>query len=216
MLLTKAGWQSGALAEWDVDLALFPPRVLAFLEDSQPALWEQMRSLHGANLGTLLIVALTKELDRKGALHVLRHGFKFYGKLFRLAYFKPAHGLNAEVLDLYAKNVLTVTRQVPCHPATADTVDLVFAVNGLPVATCELKNPNTHQNWRHAVKQYQQDRDPRAPLFQFKNRAIVHFAADPDEIHMSDQQFQGVVRPILTKNIFETILANNDEAIIDR
>ena len=185
MLRATAGWQAGDLAEWDVDLALFPPRVLAFLEASQPALWEQMRSLHGVNLETLIIVALAKELDRKGALHVLRHGFKFYGKLFRLAYFKPAHGLNAAVLDLYAQNSLTVTRQVPCHPASADTVDLVFAVNGLPVATCELKNPNTRQNWRHAVKQYQQTRDPRAPLFQFKSRALVHFAADPDEIHMT-------------------------------
>ncbi|MGK2926509.1 MAG: type I restriction endonuclease subunit R, partial [Lysobacterales bacterium] len=121
----------------------------------------------------------------KGALHVLRHGFKFYGKTFRLAYFKPAHGLNDEVLALYDKNQLTITRQVPCHPGKHDTVDLLFAVNGLPVATCELKNPGTGQNWRHAVRQYQQDRDPRAPLFGFKARALVHFAADPDEVHMA-------------------------------
>jgi type I restriction enzyme R subunit len=141
--------------------------------------------LHGAGLESLLINTLVKELDSKGSLHVLRHGFKFYGKTCRLAYFKPAHGLNPEVLDLYAKNRLTVTRQVPCHPGKHDTVDLLFAVNGLPVATCELKNPGTHQNWRNARKQYQQDRDPRAPLFQFKKRALVHFAADPDEVHMT-------------------------------
>jgi type I restriction enzyme, R subunit len=58
-------------------------------------------------------------------------------------------------------------------------------VNGLPVASCELKNPSTGQNWRHAVNQYQSDRDPRAPLFRFKTRTVVHFAADPDEIHMT-------------------------------
>jgi type I restriction enzyme, R subunit len=119
------------------------------------------------------------------ALHILRHGFKFYGKTFRIAYFKPAHGLNDEMAALYSQNQLTVTRQLPCHPGKHDTVDLLFAVNGLPVATCELKNPGTGQNWRHAVKQYQSDRDPRAPLFRFKNRALVHFAADPDEIHMT-------------------------------
>ncbi|MEX2430547.1 MAG: DEAD/DEAH box helicase family protein, partial [Dehalococcoidia bacterium] len=62
-----------------------------------------------------------------------------------------------------------------------------FAVNGLPVASCELKNPNTGQTWRHAVRQYQESRDPRAPLFQFKKRALVHFAADPDEVHMTTQ-----------------------------
>jgi len=64
-------------------------------------------------------------------------------------------------------------------------VDLVFAVGGLPVATCELKNPWTGQSWRHAVRQYREDRNPRAPLFTFKERALVHFAADPDEIHMA-------------------------------
>lgn len=185
ILLEKAGWKAGVLADWDVSCALFPAQVLAFLRETQPKLWAEMEKLHGAGLHELLLGALVKELDLKGALHVLRHGFKFYGKTFRLAYFKPAHALNYDVLALFGKNRLTVTRQVPCHPGKHDTVDLVFALNGLPVATCELKNPGTHQTWRNAVKQYQEDRDPQAPLFKFKTRALVHFAADPDEIHMA-------------------------------
>lgn len=112
----------------------------------------------------MLLDALVKELEIKGSLNVLRHGFKFYGKLFRLAYFKPAHALSPDVLTLYGQNQLTLIRQVPCHPGDHSTVDMVLAVNGLPVATIELKNPGTHQTWRHAVKQYQGDRDPRAPL----------------------------------------------------
>lgn len=183
--LAANGWHPGDLAEWDVDRALFPARVFAFLQDSQPKLWAEMRALHGAGLEPLLLGTLAKELDGKGALHVLRHGFKFYGKTFRLAYFKPAHGLSPDVLALYAKNRLTVTRQVPCHPGRHDTLDLVFAVNGLPVATCELKNPATGQTWQHAIHQYRHDRDPRAPLFKFKARALVHFAADPDQVHMT-------------------------------
>ncbi|MFA7234814.1 MAG: DEAD/DEAH box helicase family protein, partial [Terrimicrobiaceae bacterium] len=63
--------------------------------------------------------------------------------------------------------------------------DMVLAVNGLPVATIELKNPWTGQSWRNAVRQYKEDRDPRAPMFDFKKRALVHFAADQDEIHMA-------------------------------
>ncbi|MCY3669123.1 MAG: type I restriction endonuclease [Gemmatimonadetes bacterium] len=184
-LLGPGGWHCGTTAEWDVERALFPTQVCTFLAETQPTLWSQMRTLHGAGLENLLIDALVKELDIKGALHVLRHGFKFYGKTFRLAYFKPAHALNDEVLALYAQNKLTITRQVPCHPNKRDTVDLLFALNGLPVATCELKNPGTRQSWRQAVQQYQEDRDPRAPLFRFKTRALVHFAADPDEVHMS-------------------------------
>jgi type I restriction enzyme R subunit len=185
VLHRQGGWQSGTNAEWDVERALFPARVCSFLEATQPKLWAEMHALHAAGLEKLLIGALVKELDLKGALHVLRHGFKFYGKTFRLAYFKPAHGLNDEVLALYGKNQPTITRQVLCHPGKHDTVDLLFAVNGLPVATCELKNPGTGQSWRHAVRQYQKDRDPRAPLFAFKSRALVHFAADPDEVHMA-------------------------------
>src|SRR5215212_311084 len=103
----------------------------------------------------------------------------------QLAYFRPAHSLNPDVRELYDRNRLTVTRQVPCHPNDNSMVDLVFAVNGLPVATCELKNPNTYQTWRNAVRQYKQERDPRAPLFRFKKRALVHFATDPDEVHMT-------------------------------
>ncbi|TAN74726.1 MAG: type I restriction endonuclease subunit R [Gallionella sp.] len=185
LLFKQGGWQPGTNAEWDKARALFPARVFAFIEATQPKLWAEMAVLHGSNLQPMLLDALVKELEIKGALHVLRHGFKFYGKLFRLAYFKPAHGLSPDVLALYAQNQLTVTRQVPCHPGDHSTVDMVLAVNGLPVATIELKNPGTGQSWRHAVRQYQADRDPRAPLFDFKKRALVHFAADPDEVHMT-------------------------------
>jgi type I restriction enzyme R subunit len=185
ILLTRGGWKSGSNAEWDKERALFPAQVFAFIQDTQPKLWAEMKALHGAGLEALLLNTLVKELDAKGSLHVLRHGFKFHGKTFRLAYFKPAHGANYEVLELFAKNRLTVTRQVPCHPNDNRTLDMGLAVNGLPVSTIELKNPGTGQNWRHAVRQYKEDRDPRAPLFEFKKRALVHFAADPDEVWMT-------------------------------
>jgi len=185
ILLNKGGWHRGAREDWDKQLALFPRRIFAFIAATQPKLWESMRKLHGEVLEKALLDVLVKDLGSKGALHVLRHGFKFYGKVFRLAYFKPAHGLNYESQQLFQMNCLTVTRQVPCDPNGRDTVDMVLDVNGLPVATIELKNPGTGQNWRHAVRQYKQDRDPRKPLFEFKKRALVHFAVDPDEVYMA-------------------------------
>ncbi len=184
ILLGQSGWLPGTNAEWDVERALFPARVVAFLEDSQPKLWVELREQHADELENLLVNTLCKELDLKGTLHVVRHGFKFYGRTLKLAYFKPAHGLNDEMLALYDKNQLTITRQVRYLPGKHDTVDLLFAVNGLPIATCELKNPGTGQHWDDAVAQYEL-RDHRAPLFVFENRALVHFAADPNEIHMS-------------------------------
>ncbi|MBS1787184.1 MAG: putative DNA binding domain-containing protein [Acidobacteria bacterium] len=185
ILLTRSGWHAGSRADWDKERALFPAQIFAFLQATQGKDWAEMKALHADGLETLLVNTLVKELEIKGALYVLRHGFKFYGKLFRLAYFKPAHAANPEVLKLFAENRLTVARQIPCHPGDNCTVDFVLAVNGLPVATIELKNPGTGQTWQHAVEQYQQDRDPRAPLFEFKKRALVHFAADTDEIHMT-------------------------------
>jgi type I restriction enzyme, R subunit len=137
ILLTTGGWRSGSNAEWDKERALFPARVCAFLQVTQSKVWEEMKGLHASGLEALLINTLVKELDTKGSLHVLRHGFKFYGKTFYLGYFKPAHGANSEVLELFAKNRLTVTRQVPSHPNDNRTLDVVLAVNGLPVATIE-------------------------------------------------------------------------------
>lgn len=185
ILLTKSGWKSGSNAEWDKERALFPAQVFAFIQDTQPKLWAEMQAQHAAGLEPLLLTTLVKELDAKGSLHVLRHGFKFYGKTFRLAYFKPAHGANYEIIEMFNKNRLTVTRQVPCHPGDNRTLDMVLSVNGLPVSTIELKNPGTGQNWRHAIRQYKEDRDPRVPLFDFKKRALVHFAADSEEVHMT-------------------------------
>ncbi len=185
ILLTRSGWRRCTVVDWDKERALFPKHVCAFIQDTQPKIWQEMKVLHGAGLEPLIINTLVKELDSKGSLHVLRHGFKFYGKTFHLAYFKPAHGANEEILEQFGRNQLTLTRQVPCHPGDNCTLDIVLSVNGLPVATIELKNPGSGQNWRHAVRQYQERRDPRAPMFEFKKRSLVHFAADPNEIHMT-------------------------------
>jgi type I restriction enzyme R subunit len=134
-MLTAKGWRLGRVSSWDKELALFPDQVTAFIAETQHELWADMRALHADQLEAMLVKALVKELAIKGSLHVLRHGFKFYGKIFRIAYFNSAHGLNAEMLARYARNVLRVTRQVPCHPGDQRTMDLVFAINGLPVAT---------------------------------------------------------------------------------
>lgn len=184
-ILEQHGWINGSNSLWDKQKALFPEYVLAFIKDTQGDLWNQMEKLHGTGLPAMLIDALFKERDTKGTLHIIRHGFKFYGKTFKLSYFKPAHGLVEETIEQYRKNTLHVTRQVPCHPADTSTVDMVLSLNGIPLVTMELKNPVTGQTWKQAVQQYKSDRDPRSPLFQFTKGAVVHFAIDPDEVHMA-------------------------------
>ena len=184
-ILLDVGWIQGVREDWDVGRALFAEPAIAFMRDTQPEQWNRMRALHQDALESRIIETLVKELDTKGSLHVLRHGFRFHGQTFRLAFFQPAHGLNEDALRRFERNELSVMRQARCHPGTSHEVDLLFALNGVPVATCELKNPMTGQTWQSAVRQYRQDRDPNAPLFRFRKRALVHFAADTDEVHMT-------------------------------
>ena len=180
---------------FDAELALFPDDVIGFIKDSQPARWTQLESQLRDRTGSTLLDSLGKELADKGALHVLRHGFKCYGKTLRLAYFRPNSGMNPEARKRYAKNRLTITRQVEFPSALKRpdggqrkcVIDVVLALNGLPVATAELKNPLTGQRAADACKQYMTDRDGRDLLFRFKERALVHFAVDPDEVWMTTQ-----------------------------
>ncbi len=104
---------------------------------------------------------LAKDLDERGTLEVLRHGVVDLGVEIRLAFFKPAHGLTPELVERYRANRLTVTRQLPYDPGSGKTLDLGLFVNGIPVATAELKNPITGQSVEHAITQYRRDRDPK-------------------------------------------------------
>jgi type I restriction enzyme R subunit len=184
--LLARGYEAGVAAEFDAERALFPAEVLAYVQASQPKKWQALVGLQGNGAGETLLASLTKELAAKGALHVLRHGFKCFGKTFRLASFAPASGMNPQAWDDYRANRLRVTRQVHFSPRRPElSIDMLLSVNGLPVATLELKNPLSGQNVEHAKCQYERDRDPREPLFQFKQRALVHFAVDPDLVFMT-------------------------------
>ncbi len=116
---------------------------------------------------------------------MLRNGFTDYSVKFSMAYFKSETSLNPETIRLYNLNRLEITRQVKFSPKNEKSLDMVISINGLPVATFELKNQFTKQDVNYAKRQYMQDRDPRELLFQFKKRALVHFAVDADEVYMT-------------------------------
>ena len=146
-------------------------------------------SLQKEKTEEILIDDLCKALDSdyEGCLKVLRHGFKCFGKTFKVAYFAPASGLNPDTQKLYSSNKLTVTRQLKYSNKNENSIDTVLSINGIPIVTMELKNPMTGQTWRNAIHQYKNDRDPREPIFQFKKRTLVHFAVDTDEVYMTTQ-----------------------------
>jgi type I restriction enzyme R subunit len=186
-LLENGGYTKGISANFSRELALDKTTFFAFIKATQPKSWEKLVGIHGSEnqAETKVLGRLLSELDFRGSLDVLRNGFVDYGVLLHLAFFKPESGLNPETLALYEQNILTVTRQVYYSTKNENSLDMVLGVNGLPVATIELKNPFTGQNVENAKKQYQYDRDPRELIFQFKKRTLVHFAVDPDQVFMA-------------------------------
>ena len=194
-LTSAGGYEMRNPSAYDEALALLPADVTGFLKESQPARWQALEALLGTKTAVTVLDSLSKELELKGTLHVLRHGFKCYGKTFRMAWFRPNTRMNPESAENYARNRLTVTRQVAFTSVMkrADgknrrcVIDVTLAVNGIPVLTAELKNPLTGQRAAHAMRQYTEDRDGRDLLFAFKRRALVHFAVDPDEVWMTTQ-----------------------------
>ncbi|MDD2597184.1 MAG: type I restriction endonuclease [Candidatus Cloacimonetes bacterium] len=181
----QSSWTTVANTSFNAANALFPEELIAFIKQSQPTLWAELEKLNGTLLPEQIVKALVKERLSKGTLHILRHGFKFHGKTLKLAYYRPAHTLSKEAEALYQCNTFQVCRQVFYHPDKNQSIDMVLAINGIPVATLELKNPGTGQNVKHAIQQYREDRDPSAPLLSFKTGALVHFAVDTDEVYMS-------------------------------
>ncbi|MBX3376894.1 MAG: type I restriction endonuclease subunit R [Phycisphaeraceae bacterium] len=172
---------------YDRARGLFPGVFVAFVKATQPQAWSALEKLHGAGTSDVLVDALCKAIagSDRGSLEIIRHGFKCYGRQIDVAFFKPSSGLNPETLCLYAMNVLTVTRQVYYSGTCEKSIDVVLALNGVPIVTAELKNPMSGQTAEHAKTQYRLDRDERELLFAFKQRALVHFAVDPDVVWMT-------------------------------
>jgi len=184
-LIEQGGYTEGNAPDYSPELGMFKYEVIRFLQESQPKRWEKISAIHGADADNRVIQRLYKELDLRGSLDVLRNGFVDYGVRFQMAFFQPASGLNPDAVDLYNKNNLKVYRQIYYSTKNRNSVDVLLSLNGIPVATLELKNQFTGQNVGNALKQYSTTRDNREILFAFKKRCLVHFAVDQDEVFMT-------------------------------
>ncbi|MFA7477115.1 MAG: type I restriction endonuclease [Acidimicrobiia bacterium] len=180
----KVGTAQGVPTDFDVVRGLDTAELFAFIGATQGEAWDQLRTLYGdadrAQRG--FADRLVKELESRGTVDVLRHGVVDLGVTIRLAFFRPASGLTPELVERYHKNRLTVTRQLPYEAGSTKTLDLCLFVNGVPVATAELKNPLTGQGADQAIEQYRTARDPNNSLLR---RAVVHFAVDTERVAMT-------------------------------
>lgn len=156
-----------------------------FLEHSQSKKIEKLKKNYKENYKAKILERIVKEINSRGIIDCIRHGVKDYGETLKLAFNKPSSGLNYTLLDLYNKNIFTISRQVYYSTKNTNSIDVMLSVNGLPIVVLELKNPLTGQTVDDAKEQFRNDRDPKELLFQFKKRTVVFFAVDPDDVYMS-------------------------------
>jgi type I restriction enzyme, R subunit len=179
-------------AAYDRDLALFQADVLAWVQETQPDIWDSLTKTQGKSAGPMLLKRLRDSLNQSGTLNVLRQGFDVLGvkSKVKMAQFKPALAMNPDIMQRHAANRLRVVRQVHYSLHNENSIDLVLFLNGIPVATVELKTDNT-QSIDDAVYQYKKDRNPSPkgqsaePLLTFPSGAMVHFAVSSSRVMMT-------------------------------
>ena len=190
--LSTHGWlYSPNDTGYDRELALFPEDVIAWLSETQPKEWAKVKQLHNGSSEQTVLKRLAEVMDKDGSLSVLRHGFKNVNARFDMCQFKPAQKMIPETLARYGKVRVRVMRQVHYCLSNQNSIDLVLFVNGIPVATLELKTDFT-QSVQDAISQYRHDRPVKdsatkreEPLLAFKRRSLVHFAVSTDEVCMT-------------------------------
>ena len=192
---TKAGW-SARLPQYDPAQALYPEDLIAYFKEAWPERWEKFRKANPNEPEKVLRQKTVRELEKRGTLDVLRHGFKVPGVKIDLCSFRPDHGMNPDTERRYGCNRLRVVEEVSYSPHAREgdynpRLDLVLFVNGIPTATLELKS-EFKQTVEHAKRQYRKDRpvkDPVTrkpePLLTFKRGALVHFAVSQQEVAMT-------------------------------
>ena len=184
--MPSGGYLRRVPEDYDRELCLIPRDVIDFILITQPKEWTRLKQHYGAGVEEQFLQRVAAEIERRGALDVLRNGVRDSGCKFLLAYFRPASGLNTETQRLYAANLFALVRQLRYSVKNENSLDLVLFLNGIPIFTAELKNLLSGQSVEDAITQYKRDRDPREKLFTY-GRCLAHFAIDPELVYVTTQ-----------------------------
>lgn len=180
---TGHGYQLGWSSDYDREFSIDQDKFWGFLNATQAK--ELAKLKDQPNWQRLVLEHLNKRIKKHGILKVLKNGLSINDSHFTLLYSAPYNDINPEVAANFERNVFSVTRQLYYSQANPNlSIDMALFINGLAIATLELKNAWTGQTTYHAMKQYREDRDPNETLLQF-GRCLVHFAVDTDEVYMT-------------------------------
>lgn len=183
--LSAAGGYTKCDDEYDPKLGLYTDTLIRFIQNTQPKAWQRFVNMNAVDPVRKFCVAFTNACDMDGILDVLRHGFKHRGVSFRVCYFMPESALNETDAANYKQNIFHCIRQWHYSAENKNSVDMLLAVNGIPVFAFELKNQFTGQNVDNAKRQWKTDRDPREICFQFNKRILAYFCVDLSEAWMT-------------------------------
>ena len=181
-LRDKNGYEQATPHDYNKDFALVDTWVERFVVATQPDKVEQSMCFASPSERMKFFTRLANEITKRGVVDVLRKGYKFNGSTFDLYYPLPSD-LNPSAKKAYGQNIFGVIRQVMYSKTNTNEIDFVVFINGLPLATFELKNNYTGQTYENAIRQYQTDRNPKELLLQ-KKRCAVHFAVDDLQVWM--------------------------------
>jgi type I restriction enzyme R subunit len=181
-LVTEHHFEETTPNEFDRAFCINTRQVLAFIAATQPDAYEMIQKKGERSF----LVRLDEKIKELGVVDVLRKGVKHFDKTVELFYRKPSSSYNAKDAIRYAANVFSVTQELKYSLSHENRLDLTLFVNGIPVITCELKNPLSGQNVQNGIRQYQTDRDPKEKIFSFA-RCMVHFAADTEQVFMCSE-----------------------------
>ena len=184
-MLSIEGGYTKSTDTYDANCGLYVDTLIKFIQNTQPKEWARFENANKVNPINKFIQAFNLACDEYGLLHILRYGFKHRGITFRVCYFKPESSLNQVAMANYEANIINCNRQWYYSSDCKNSVDMVLAVNGIPVFAFELKNQYTGQTVDNAKRQWMYDRDPREICFQFNKRILTYFCIDHLEVWMA-------------------------------
>lgn len=168
-------------------MALDIQTLVEFVKETQPVMWKRFEKRCNSDPYKKFYKCFEDAVQMDGLIFVMRHGFKHRGLEFKVCYFKPESTLNDGAVKRYKQNVCQCIRQWHYSEQNNNSVDMMLAINGIPVVAIELKNQLTGQTVDNAKLQWQYDRDQREPAFWLNHRILAYFAVDLYEAWMTTE-----------------------------
>jgi type I restriction enzyme R subunit len=195
-LIQGQGYRQRNTRNFDRSSGFDKALVMEFIKTTQFEEWQRLEEQYTTSAETEFFKQLEKAFIKRGTLDVLRQGIKLIpGIKFSLCFFKPASGLNEDLLYLFNSNILSVIDELEYSAKNDNRIDIGLFVNGIPLVTLECKNQSTGTTFKHAESQYRKDRSPAGePILTFKRGALVHFALDEDNVSMTTRLNNGKTR----------------------